>query len=131
MKGNSHNLFKMSAKRRRGKEQIKAEKREAEMKQRDITEKLQMIDQMNNMIAEQEAQLQQKDQDNQLFHDMFRTGLLKTDETGTISVVKSEKEQQRIAQGFMDSHLGDPGSKSKEQVNFEVIQDSRKQPGHK
>ena len=90
-----------------------------------------MIDQMNNMIAEQEAQLQQKDQDNQLFHDMFRTGLLKTDETGTISVVKSEKEQQRIAQGFMDSHLGDPGSKSKEQVNFEVIQDSRKQPGHK
>jgi hypothetical protein len=40
MKGNSHNLFKMSAKRRRGKEQIKAEKREAEMKQRDITEKL-------------------------------------------------------------------------------------------
>ena len=83
------------------------------------------------MIASQEAQLQQKDQDNEVFHNMFRNGLLKTDELGVISVVKSEKEQIRIAQGFSDSHQGDPGSKSKEQVVYEGIQDSRKPPGNK
>jgi hypothetical protein len=51
MKGNSHNLFKMSAKRRRGKEQIKREKQEELMKNNAITDKLAMIDQMNDMIA--------------------------------------------------------------------------------
>ena len=93
-----------------------------------MTEKLLMIDQMNNMIAEQEAIIQQKDNDNVVFHDMFRSGLLKTNDEGNIQIVRSEKEQQRIAQGFIDSAQGNIESKSKEQIDFENVQLSRRRP---
>ena len=86
---------------------------------------------MNDMIANQEAQLQQRDHDQELFHEIFRNGLLKTNEDGNISVVKSEKEQQRIAQGFIESSQGVMGSKSKEQVDFENVQIGRNKSNNK
>ena len=43
-KGTSYNLMKASAKRRRGKEQIKTEKLEEELRKRDIVKKMAAYD---------------------------------------------------------------------------------------
>ena len=54
-----------------------------------------------------------------VFMNMFKAGQLASDENGTISIVADPNEQQRIANGFYQSSMGNNDSKTKEQLNFE------------
>ena len=54
-----------------------------------------------------------------VFMNMFKVGQLAADENGTISIVADPNEQQRIANGFYQSSMGNIDSKTKEQLNFE------------
>ena len=50
-KGDSHNLMKISAKRRRSKKQIKEEKKQEEMQKLQVEEKLAQFDQMQQKMV--------------------------------------------------------------------------------
>ncbi len=54
-KGNSHNLMKASAKRRRSKKQIEEEKLQAEKEAKDIRKKVSEYDKMKEEMEEYES----------------------------------------------------------------------------
>ena len=58
-KGNSNNLMKIVAKRRRSKAQIQREKAEEEAKQAEVTTKLQQMDELKKQMALMQTQLDQ------------------------------------------------------------------------
>jgi small-conductance mechanosensitive channel len=77
--GNSFNLMKMTAKRRRGKQQIKEEQQEADLRQREITEKLARIDAMEARLEQQSRKLSALEETENHHEFLVRNGLLKPD----------------------------------------------------
>ena len=77
------------------------------------------IDQMQDAMRELQSQNNRKDEEMGVFMNMFKAGQLASDENGTISIVADPNEQQRIANGFYQSSMGNIDSKTKEQLNFE------------
>ena len=126
MKGNSHNMLKMTAKRRKSKLQIKTEKADTIRKESEITTKLAQIEAMQAHIIKQDAHIQQKEIDNAGFLDLFHQGMLTTNEQGVMSVVTKKADQQRIAAGFEASARGDHSTKTKEQIDFESFQGNQR-----
>ena len=80
------------------------------------------IDEMQSFMKEMQDTIKIKDEENEIFMNMFREGQLKADEHGSISIVSDPMDQQRIKNGFSQSRGGDVGSKTKEQLNFESAQ---------
>ena len=52
VKGNSHQLLKQGAKRRRGKDEIRQSKLEAERREQEVAEKLAQFDQMQQQVQD-------------------------------------------------------------------------------
>ena len=95
-KGNSHNLLKVSAKRRRSKETIKEEKRLEAQRQREITAKLDRIAQLEQQVLAHRTSADKVVSLESDFMRLLDSGLLKQDAQGNVHCVESWEEHQQI-----------------------------------
>ena len=97
-KGTSHNLMKITAKRRRSKAQI-AEEKEAEKRRLiDIDEKLMQLNHFQNQIPELQDKAERHDVLLDTVQGLIEKGLVKHLDDGTIEAVQSFQEHQQVLQ---------------------------------
>ena len=98
MKGNAHNLMKISAKRRRTKAQIQEEKKREEDRQAEIDRKLQLFDEMQPQFQQaQQSQERLNIYEGQM-QQLYELGFLRQIEDGRFQAVNNFDEQQTVLQ---------------------------------
>ena len=95
-KGNSHNLMKITSKRRRPKAQIALEKKMEEEREANIAKRLSQMEDLEKQMKLMQVELDQHaDLKNQV-EGMFSQGKLKQDGNNNIHVVENPLEQQML-----------------------------------
>ena len=95
-KGNSYNLMKMTAKRRRSKRQIQEDKHNAEQLKLETEQKLAQFEQMQREIHEHRQKAAGVRQIEQQVNNLLEAGMVKLDEDGQVQAVSGLDEQQYI-----------------------------------
>jgi len=105
VKGNSHNLMKATAKRRRSKKQIEEEKLQSEKEAREIQKKIAAFDGMKKEMEDYEVlkarfvtQEEQLETAKHLAEHLVENGVLQRDEKGDLSL----SQQQPQVSGHVD-----------------------------
>ena len=96
MKGNAHNLMKVSSKRRRTRAQIEEEKREDERKEAEIQAKLVRLDEIQPQLEMFEQNNERLQQFQEQLERLFDLGFMKQGENGSYQAVENWEEQQAV-----------------------------------
>ena len=96
MKGISHKLLKVSAKRRRSKAQIEEEKQTAAQQKAEVEHRLSQMDKMSQEMAELRQQIAMAEQMHSQVQQMFDDGILKQGDDGSYQPVFDAEESERI-----------------------------------
>ena len=92
MKGNSNNMFKMTAKRRRSKKQIQQDKMEEARRANRLADKDNQIAEINAFINKTNKDNEFYKADSEQYKKMFEIGLLKCNDDGSVEIVEDKGE---------------------------------------
>ena len=94
VRGSSNNLMKATARRRRGKAEIKEQQRTEDRKQKEIVKKLAQIEEMEQKMKEMKKKADQVAPLEQNFQQLIDAGLIRMDAHGNVTGVNSWDEHQ-------------------------------------